>query len=179
MKQYRYRHRVSRQGAIALSIISVLMVLVFFGAYTVSSSVDINDTEKITADFERCEFQYGRNHSLLSAHLFFENGKEYTVDGVCVNEELVNSLEALKKGTTVSMLKSNSTESIVQIKVQERELLSFDYAQKKLRQEGMGFLVFSVIFFVVFCYFLYEAITTKEVITKADLKLYWDIMRKK
>ena len=41
-------------------------------------------------------------------------------------------------------------------------------------------VIYFAIFMLLLCiYFIYKSITTKERITKEDIKFYWDIMRKK
>ena len=68
---------------------------------------------------------------------------------------------------------------IIELRTNEEELLNFDYAQKMLRQEGVGFLYLAIFMLVLCSYCVYKAITTKERITKADIKFYWDIMKEK
>lgn len=181
MKSYRYRHNhnISRQTAVVFVVLSLFMSIVFFNVYISNTSVEKSESESIVADFEDYDYQKGRGHSINYLFLIMESGENLSIDGVCVNEKLQNTIEEMEKGTRLHALVSNNTNTVVELKTDSEELLSFDYAQKKLRQEGIGFLVLSVFMLAGCAYFIYIAITTKEKLTKEDIRIYLDILRGK
>lgn len=178
-RKYKINNEISRPGAIFMAVLSFFVTCVFFGTFRTNTSIEKNATDQISAIFDYYELPYRRHHSLPYAILFFKNGEKEFIPGACVNENLKNELAELEKGTELHMLISENSDDVVELKTNSKTLLSLDYSQKMLKQEGKGFLFMSVLTFVVFCYSVYKAITTKERITKADIKFYWNTMRGK
>ncbi len=172
-------HDISRPCAIFIAVLSLLMTLISAKFFLANSPIDKSEAIEKTAVFDFCDIQYGKNFSLAYAVLFFENAEEEYIRGICVNQDLRKDIEAIKKGTELHILINPDNNYIVELKANEEEILNFDYAQKKLHQEGVSFLYLGIFMLVVCCYFVYKAITTKERLTKADIKFYWDIMRGK
>lgn len=172
-------HDISRPCAIFIAVLSLLMALFSTNTFLTNSTIDKSEASEKTAVFDFCDIQYGRNFSLAYAVLFFENAEEEYIRGICVNENLRKDIEALKKGTELYMIINPNNNYIIELRTDTKELLNFDYAQKMLRQEGVGFLYLAILMLVLCSYFIYKAITTKERITKEDIKFYWDVMRKK
>lgn len=177
-------HKLSRQTAIVFAVLSLIMTAVFANTFFTHRPIEKAAAEEKSAVFSCYEAEYGPNlrrtvNTLNHITLFFESGEKEYIGGECVNAELTQALKALENGNRLYMLINPNNGHIVELKANGEEILNFDYAQKKLRQEGIGFLGLSGFLLVLCGYFVYAAITTKERITKADLKFYWDIVRKK
>lgn len=172
-------HDISRPRAIFIAVLSLLMTLISAKVFLTNSPIDKSEAIEKTAVFDFCDIQYGKNFSLAYAELFFENAEEEYIRGVCVNQDLRKDIEAIKKGTELHMLINPDNNYVLELKTDKEEILNFDYAQKKLRQEGVSFLYLGIFMLALCGYFVYKAITTKERITKADIKFYWNIMRGK
>lgn len=172
-------HDISRPHAIFIAVLSLLMSVMFFGTFSVNTAVEKSETKNVVSSFEDYDYQTGRHHSINYIFLILDNGERISIAGVCVNEELHSTIKAMKKGTELQALISTDTNTVVELKANGNEILNFDYAQKMLRQEGVGFLYPAIFMLVIFSYSVYKAITTKERITKADIKFYWDIMKEK
>lgn len=170
---------ISRPYAICMSVLCLFMTVVFTNTFFSNIPIKKTDAVKKTAVFDCYEMQYGRHASITYAELFFENGDKEHIRGVCVNNDLKENLETIKKGTKLHILINPNNNYIVELKTDEKEMLDFDYAQKKLWQQAVGNLYFAIFMLLLCIYFIYKSITTKERITKEDIKFYWDIMRKK
>lgn len=172
-------HDISRPCAIFIAVLSLLMTIMFANVFFTNSPIDKSEATEKTAVFDYYEIQYRRRRSLNYLTLFFKDEERQDIRGCCVRRALIEEVEKLKKGTVLHMLINPDNNYIVELKANEKEMLNFDYAQKMLRQEGVGFLYLGIFMLIVCCYFVYKAITTKERLTKADIKFYWDIMRGK
>lgn len=178
-------HQMSRQVAVIFSVLCLIMTTVFINAFFTNTPIDKADAEEKTAVYSHYEVEYGPRISRYSTNnldyifLFFENGEKEFIRGVCANKDLYKALDCLEEGTVLHMLINPENNYIVELKADEEEILNFDYAQKKLRQNGAGFLCMGIFMLVLCCCFVYTAVTTKEKLTKADIKFYWDIMRGK
>ena len=184
MRKNIHRHDLSRQTAIAFAVMSIFMSIVFTSAFFTNQPIDKTSAEERTTVYSYYEEEYGWQfrrayNSLNCIILFSENGEKEYIDGACANAELVQAIESLEAGSSLQMLINSKNNCIIELKADGKEILNFDYAQKKLRQEGVGFLYLSIFLLVLCCYFVYTAITTKERITKEDIKFYWDIIRGK
>lgn len=184
-KKSKHNHEISRQTAIFFAIISMFMALVFSSNFTINRPIDKTDAEEKTAVYNHYEAEYGIRPNKYSINtlnyivLFFENGEKEFIRGTCINKELYQALESLKKDTVLQMLINPDNGYVIELKTDEKEILDFDYVQKKLQQDAIGFLCLSVFMLMLCGYFIYKAIRTKERLTKADIKFYLDIMRGK
>ena len=177
-------HQISRQVAVVFAVLCLFMAVVFSSALFTNAPIDKADAEEKTAVYSHYEEEYGPKlrrsiNTLNYIELYFENGEKEFIRGVCVNKDLYNALDCLEEGTVLHMLINPDNNYIVELKANEEEILNFDYAQKKLRQEGVGFFHLGIFMLALCGYFVYKAITTKERLTKADIKFYWNIMRGK
>lgn len=177
-------HKLSRQIAVVFAVLCLFMAVVFTCTFFINQPVDRASAEERTAVYSHYEEEYGPKlrrsiNTINYIELFFEGGEKELIRGICANKYLYESLDCLEKGTTLHMLINPDNNYIIELRADEEEILNFDYAQKKLRQEGIGFLGLSVFLLVLCGYFVYTAISTREKITRADLKFYWDILRKK
>ena len=177
-------HQMNRQVAVVFAVLCLIMTIVFSSTFFANKPIDKTAAEEKVAVYNHYEEEYGWQtrrayNSLNYIVLFFENGEKYYIHGECVNKELGEALEALEKGTELHMLINPDNDYIIELKTDKSELLNFDYAQKKLRQEGVGFLCLAIFLLVLCGFFVYEAITTKERLTKEDIKFYRDILRRK
>lgn len=175
----RYDYELGRTGAILMVVISLFMSIVFANVFFTNRHIERTDAYEKTAVFDCYEIQYGRRHSLNYLTLFFEDDKQQDIRGCCVQQSLTEKVKNLEKGTELHMIINPNNNYIIELRTDTKELLNFDYAQKMLRQEGVGFLYLAIFMLVLCSYFVYKAITTKERITKADIKFYWDIMKEK
>ena len=177
-------YQMSRQVAVIFAVLSLFMTTVFSTSFFIKRPIEKSAAEEKSAVYSHYEEEYGPKlrrsiNTLNYIELFFENAEKELISGVCVNKDLYKALDTLEKGTVLHMLINPDNNYIVELKANEKEMLNFDYAQKMLRQDGVGFLYLAIFMLVLCCYFVYKAITTKERITKADIKFYWDIMRGK
>lgn len=177
-------HQLSRQVAVVFAVLCLFMAVGFARTFFINQPVDRASAEERTAVYSHYEEEYGPKlrrsiNTVNYIELFFEGGENELIRGICANKDLYESLDCLEKGTTLHMLINPDNNYIIELRADEEEILNFDYAQKKLRQEGTGFLCLGIFMLVLCGYFVYTAITTKERITKEDIKFYWDIMRGK
>ncbi len=180
----RSTHQMNRQVAVVFAVLCLIMTIVFSNTFFSNKPIDKTVAIEKTAVYNHYEEEYGWQtrrayNSLNYIVLFFESSEKEYIHGECADKELREALEALKKNTELHMLINPNNNYIIELKANEKELLNFDYAQKQLRQEGIGFLCLAVFLLVLCSYFIYKAITTKEIITKEDIKFYWNILRRK
>lgn len=182
--KHKSKHDISRQAAIVFAVLTLIMTTVFSYTFFANSPITKTAAKEKVAVYNHYAVEYGPKlrrsvNTLNYIELFFENEEKEYIRGACVNKELIKDIEALEKGTKLHMMINPDNNYIIELKTNSDELLNFDYAQKKLQQEGVGFLCIGIFMLVLCGYFVYKAITTKERITKADIKFYWDIMRRK
>ena len=177
-------YQMSRQVAVIFAVLCLFMTTVFSTSFFIKRPIEKSAAEEKSAIYSHYEEEYGPKlrrsiNTINYIELFFENSEKEFICGVCVNKDLYKALDTLEKGTVLHMLINPDNNYIVELKANEKEMLNFDYAQKMLRQDGVGFLYIGIFMFGLCIYFVYKAITTKERLTKADIKFYWDIMRGK
>ena len=177
-------HQMSRQVAVIFAVLCLFMAIVFSTSFFIKRPIEKSAAEEKSAIYSHYEEDYGPKlrrsiNTINSIELFFENSEKEFICGVCVNKDLYKALDCLEEGTVLHMLINPDNNYIVELKSDEKEILNFDYAQKKLRQDGVGFLCLGFFMLVFCCCFVYTAVTTKEKLTKADIKFYLDIMRGK
>lgn len=183
-RRYKEDFEISRPLAILFAIFSLWLSLVFTHIFFVNKPIERTDAIEKSAAFDYYEEEYGRTRKgtkggLTYVVLFFEDSEKEQIRGACMNKSLWIRLDKLEKGTELHMLINPKNDYIIELKTDEKEIINFDYAQKRLLWEGIGFLCIAIFMLLLCIYFVYKSITTKEQITKEDIKFYWDIMRKK
>lgn len=113
----------------------------------------------ITATFEKAEFFYGSvgRTSLQDVMLFFTDTEQQCLDGTCVDQTLRDELKTMKRGTELTMRINERNGCVVELKTDTKELLSFDTAQEKLKNEGISFFCLGICLYGMTAYFGYHA----------------------
>ena len=77
------------------------------------------------------------------------DGNRYFIDGVSINEDLINKLSSLTANNNITLLIHPNSNTIVEFSNGETVLLDFDDTIKRLEGEADGFLLLGV--FTYFC----------------------------
>ena len=154
----RYKRRKKLQltmiECILLLIIGLLLGTVFtFGMGYWNAVISQEDAIPVTAAYERYDIRYGSGRSsaarrsINEVDLLFSDHEELSIDGSCINDELLAALNTLRSGTLLDMLVHPNGDAVLSIHTGDNPLLTFEDAMKHLSFERWGFFAIGL-----FCY---------------------------
>lgn len=79
----------------------------------------------------------------------FEDHEQLYIDGVCINDKLLNSIDNLAPGLELSMIVHPNSNTIMELYADNQVLLEFQKTSEKLAGEATGFMGLGL-----FCYVL-------------------------
>ena len=121
---------MARAEAWFLLIAGLIMGTVFtFDMQYWNAPITQEEAVCITVVFESYTEQKGRGH-VKEIILRFEDYEQLYVDGVCVTEELRNSIHGLAPGTPLTLMVHPNSKTIMDLKVGNLVLLDFQNAYR-------------------------------------------------
>lgn len=81
--------------------------------------------------------------------LRFEDYEQLYIDGMCINEELRESIHSLTPGTELSLIVHPNSDIIMELQAGDSVLLVFENTSEKLSGEVTGFMVLGVLCYVM------------------------------
>ncbi len=113
-------------------------VFVFGGRYW-NSDITKEDARNVTAVYESYKISYGRHHHIKEILIRFSDHDQLSIDGSCVTEELIEIVEKIIPGSTVSILVHPNSDTIMQMVVGQTEIIGFEDTMKIIAREREGF----------------------------------------
>ena len=132
-----------------LLIAGFIMGTVFtFGMQYWSAPVTKEESIHATAIYESYATQreQGRVKEII---IRFKDHEQLYIDGACINDRLLNSIDSLVPGTELSMIVHPNSNTILELHADNQVLLEFQNTSEKLTGEATGFMGLGL-----FCYVL-------------------------
>ena len=132
-----------------LLIAGFIMGTVFtFGMQYWNAPVTKEESIHATAIYESYATQreQGRVKEII---VRFKDHEQLYIDGVCINDMLLNSIDSFVPGIELSMIVHPNSNTIMELRADNRVLLDFQDTAEKLTGEAMGFMGLGL-----FCYVL-------------------------
>ena len=151
---------LSLQSALFLLIAGLIVGTVFtigmqFWSKDVNREECISVKTKITSyDIEHSS---KRPADIKEIKVNCSDGKSYHIDGISINNKLIDDLSLLQNNTEISLLIHPNSNTLLEIKTSDRVYLEFSETIGKLQTEKTGFLflgIFSYICAVIGFYYV-------------------------
>ena len=135
------KKRMSKTAAIFLLIAGFLLGNVFvFGVSYWSAPIEQKDALQIEANFMSYEERFGKRHHSKGIDVFFSDYEQLSIDGSCVDNSIREDLESLPENTKVQLIVHPNSNTIMDMRIENRVILSFHEVQRKLSLEKDSFL---------------------------------------
>ncbi len=159
----RQRKRMSRSEAIVILVIGLLLGTVFtFGEQFWHASVDRRELRSVDAVYQRYRYvQSGGHNSHSSMTLYFENEEPYDIAVECVNDELLQKLDAIAPGTVLHLGVHPNSNTLMEISDHGQPVLFFEQAARGIPLRAGGFLLLGLFLYGGAAYALYALIRGK------------------
>ena len=132
-----------------LLIAGLIMGTVFtFGMQYWNAPVTQEEAIHTTAIYESSETQRERGR-VKEIIVRFEDYEQLYIDGVCINDKLLNSIDNFVPGIELSMIVHPNSNTIMELHADNQVLLEFQNTSEKLTGEATGFMGLGL-----FCYLL-------------------------
>ncbi len=132
---------------IILSVVSLLMAIVFINVNSCNAPIETSEAVVYTGTFDYYEeYTTGRGGTDY-LDLYFSNGEKYTVHHTCVSDDLMYRLTTLD-GDKLTISVNPNHGYVVELLANGQEILNFDDAQSKIKNEGIGFMLLGIVFAV-------------------------------
>ncbi len=140
---------MTKAEAIFLLVAGLFMGTVFtFLVQYANAPVSREESRHITAVFSSYGTQRERGRVKEIIVRFADHDQLY-IDGSCISDALLDSVEILSPGTELTMIVHPNSNTILDLRVGKLVLLEFEAASNKLAKEAKGFLGLGL-----FCYVL-------------------------
>lgn len=169
-KYKRKSEPLNRWVALVMALISIFMGTVFSLVLHSNQPIDREEAIELTCNYKEFIVRTRRS-SIAEIKLLFYDGSTQYIDGSCANDKLVEALEKVPVGTTLKMLTNPNNDYVVELISNDETLLNFDYAQKELERDGVGFFYLGIVMYVFAIIFIIQAILDfRKKIKQAKLK---------
>ena len=156
----RQRKRMSRSEAIFILVIGLLLGTVFtFGEQFWHAPVDRRELRYVDAAYQRYKYADGGRHNSMT--LYFENEEPYDIAVECVNDELLQKLDAIAPGTVLHLGVHPNSNTLMEISDHGQPVLFFEQAAKRVALRARGFLLLGLFLYGGAAYALYALIRGK------------------
>lgn len=141
--------KMTKSEAIFMLIAGLIMGTVFtFGMKYWNAPITQNEAQRVTATFSSAKETMRRGH-VQEIIVRFENHEQLYIDGVCVDNELCDSVSEIMPGTVIEMIVHPNSNTILEMEVGKTRLLEFHDSVQKLTSEASGFMYLGI-----FCYMM-------------------------
>lgn len=147
--------KISRTQAVFVAIAGLFIGTVFtFGMSYWNASIKYEEAIPTEAVFSDFEVIYGVNFRRVSSltpnavRLYFDDGSSFSIDGCCYNDELRKNLASTPSGTEFSMLLHPNSNSVLELRTENRVLLEFNESIEQLSGEKSGFKTLGIVMYV-------------------------------
>lgn len=141
--------KMTKSEAIFLLIAGLIMGTVFtFGMKYRNGLIRQEESQQVNAIFssykenKRC----GRVQEII---LRFDDHEQLYIDGVCIDNELSDTISEIMPGTILEMMVHPNSNTILEMEIGTTKILEFNDSVQKLSSEASGFMCLGV-----FCYIL-------------------------
>ena len=141
--------KMTKSEAIFMLIAGLIMGSVFtFGMKYWNAPITQNEAHRATAIFSSAKETMRRGH-VQEIIIRFDDHEQLCIDGVCIDNELCDSVKEITPGTVIEMMVHPNSNTILEMEVGTTRLLEFHDSVQKLTSEASGFLYLGI-----FCYIM-------------------------
>ncbi|MBR5252647.1 MAG: hypothetical protein IKV39_02080 [Clostridia bacterium] len=134
--------------AILILIIGFFLGSIFtFGQNYWQSKIELSEAIQIEATYESYDIDHWgqRNKQIF---IYSSDYSRLTIDGMCINDELVESLSKLQPQTKIYLTVHPNSGTILDMKTDNGSILNFDEVQRELQVENIGFFIIGVFLYL-------------------------------
>lgn len=144
----KYLQRMSKESAVCLLIIGLLMGTVFvFGTSYWNKPIEEHEAIQVEANFTSYNEIHGRRR-LKEVSVRFSDHEQLYIDGLCADEKVLEELEKLPENTKVRLVVHPNSNTIMSMKVKNNEILNFENVQHHLYLEKVGFFYIGLFMYI-------------------------------
>lgn len=159
----RRKKNISRGEALFLVIAGLFIGTVFtFGMQYWNANIDQKDAIHKRAIFDSYKERFGRRNSTRGIDVYFLDCEQLYIDSECVDETLRDELSNIDSGTRVVLMIHPNSDTILDMRVDEKVILEFYDVQEKLGTEKDGFFVLGLILYAMALYGLTNLIPKRK-----------------
>ena len=169
-KYKRKSEPMNRWFALVMALISIFMGTVFSSTMFLNRPIDREDATELTCTYKDFIAITRRGRTREIKLLFYDDSAQY-IEGSCIDNELVENLKKIPIGTNFKILVNPKNNCVVELIASDDVLLDFDYAQKQLERDGVGFFYLGVTMYAFAIAFIVQAVLDfKKKIKRARAK---------
>jgi len=162
MKRMKSKKRPMPESLFLLVAGLALGIVFTFGMQRWNAPISRGEAIEATAAIRSIEAQYGQRHHLKEIRIEFEDHDPLTIDGSCVDSELLELLHQLPGGTVIEMSIHPGSDVILEMQASNVSLLEFDQSIERLRSEASGFMYLGMFCFAVALFGLINLCTKRK-----------------
>ena len=170
-KYKRKEEPMNRWVALVMALISIFMGTVFSSMLYPNQPITREEATQIIGDFKEAEGYRKLKGGYTEVSLFFYDEQRQYISSCCVTDELLEALKKTPIGTEFKILVNPNNDYVVELIAEDVILLDFDYAQKQLERDGVGFFYLGVTMYAFAIAFIVQAVLDfKKKIKRARAK---------
>lgn len=154
---------MSKKGQlISIIIIGLLMGTVFvFGSLYWNEEIDKSECIQSSPVYESHKLSY-RRARLQEIIIYFSNEEVMTIDGVSINDDLIEKIEKIDKESKIIILNHPNSNTIMEMVVNGKVLLDFDTTMSQIVKERNGFIIFGIVLYSFAFFSIIELIKIRK-----------------
>lgn len=143
-----FANPIPKFGAVFLIIAGIFIGTIFtVGMHFWEACVTKTDATSASATFSSYKEIY-RNGHIKKIIVRFVDHEQLTIDGVCLSDEVISKVEALKPGTVLNLYIHPNSSNILEMVDNGDSIIVFDEAIDKLAVEVSGFTVLGIFMYL-------------------------------
>ncbi len=157
----KYRRKpepMNRWFALVMALISIFMGTVFSSTLYPNQPITREKATQISGDFKEAEGYRKLKGGYTELSLFFYDEQRQYISSCCVTDELLEALKKTPVGTEFKILVNPNNDYVVELIAEDVILLDFDYAQKALKNNSIGFFILGIVMYVFAIIFIIQAV---------------------
>ena len=158
-KYKRKSEPLNRWVALVMALISIFMGTVFSSTLLLNQPITKQEATKLTCIYEDFKggkrLLYDQDAELI---LIFKDGSRQYIDVCCVTDEVYQKVKRIAPGTEIQSLINPNNDCVVELIVNDDVLLDFDYTQKQLERNGVGFFVLGLVMYGCAIFFIVQTV---------------------
>ena len=170
-KYKRKAEPMNRWVALVMALISIFMGTVFSSMLYPNQPITREEATQIIGDFKEAEGYRKLKGGYTEVSLFFYDEQRQYISSCCVTDELLEALKKIPIGTEFKILVNPNNDYVVELIAEDVILLDFDYAQKALKNNSIGFFAFGIVMYIFAIIFIVQAVLDfKKKMKRAKVK---------
>ena len=162
-RRFKWVENIYKKGQlISIIIIGLLMGTVFvFGSLYWNEEIDKSECIQSSPVYESHKLSY-RRARLQEIIIYFSNEEVMTIDGVSINDDLIEKIEKIDKESKIIILNHPNSNTIMEMVVNGKVLLDFDTTMSQIVKERNGFIIFGIVLYSFAFFSIIELIKIRK-----------------